>query len=195
MPQARLPDINTAYIKYRNEIMAALKRKDYKMMHGSLNALNALLPPEYRVMVSSIEYEKLAKIDITYQCNSCSQEFEKEQVHVFELMPNALEGLIYSTTPEKVWVCEKCKTTNKLKQTTISQIKLQNPTYFGVVPDPPERKDGLMEKRKFELHTETWCLTYLGELEMKMAKFRDDHWMRGQDEDMDLGIDGGEESE
>ena len=66
MPQARLPDINTAFIKYRNEVIAAIKRKDYDNMHGSLNGINGLLPTEYQVIISNTKYEELTRTDIQY---------------------------------------------------------------------------------------------------------------------------------
>ena len=191
MPQARLPDINTAYIRYRNEAIWALKHKNYNVMHGSLNGINALLPVDYQVIISSIDYDQLAKAEITYQCNSCKEHIDKSKVYVFDLIPNSIEALVHGRTPNKVWKCTNCKNTNMLSNTSISQTILQNPTFLGIVPDPPQRKDGLMDRMKFNIEIERWAWLVLNELEFKMAKFRDDNWNKGDEEmgDIDTSLD------
>ena len=191
MPQARLPDINTAYIRYRNEAIWALKHKNYNVMHGSLNGINALLPVDYQVIISSIEYDQLAKTEITYQCNSCQEHIDKSKVYVFDLIPNSIEALVHGRTPNKVWKCVNCKHTNMLSSTSISQTILQNPTFLGIVPDPPQRKDGLMDRMKFNIEIERWAWLVLNELEFKMAKFSDDNWNKGDEEmgDIDTSLD------
>lgn len=191
MPQARLPDINTAYIRYRNEAIWALKHKNYNVMHGSLNGINALLPVDYQVIISSIDYDQLAKAEITYQCNSCKEHIDKSKVYVFDLIPNSIEALVHGRAPNKVWKCVNCKNTNMLSNTSISQTILQNPTFLGIVPDPPQRKDGLMDRMKFNIEIERWAWLVLNELEFKMAKFRDDNWNKGDEEmgDIDTSLD------
>ena len=71
MPQARLPDINTAFIRYRSEVLVGMKKGDWDSMHGSLNGINGLLPQEYQVKISDAKYYELVKEDIEYECNSC----------------------------------------------------------------------------------------------------------------------------
>ena len=187
MPQARLPDINTAFIKYRNEVIAAIKRKDYDNMHGSLNGINGLLPTEYQVIISNTKYEELTRTDIQYLCKTCTAnnkepvEIPKESIRVFELYPSAMQGLLYGGIKEQVWNCPKCRTTHRLKETNISVTKLQDPYFIGVVPDPPNKKEGLMDKLIFDKKVVAWAWQMLNELEHKMAKFRDDNWSRGDD--------------
>ena len=190
MPQARLPDINTSMITFRNKICKAIDDKEWTDMHGYLLALNGTLPPEYRVLISTIEYNKIAKEDTTYQCQSCHEQIPKEEIIVFDLLPSAMERLIYADESKKVWNCTKCRGSmpNDLTTTIISVSKLQNPSFLGVVPDAPQRKDGLMDRLKFDMQTKQWGLGTLAELEQKMAKFRDDHWNKGDNED-DMDID------
>ena len=78
-----------------------------------------------------------------------------------------------------------------LNTTAISQTMLQNPTYLGIVPDPPERKNGLMDRMKFNIEIERWGWLLLNEEENKMAKFRDDNWNKGDEEmgDIDNSLD------
>ena len=185
--QSRLPDINTAFIKYRNEVIGAIKRLDFNQMHGSLNAINGMLPDQYQVTISTAKYEDLTRTDIQYLCKTCTAnskepvEIPKESIRVFELYPNAMQGLLYGGIKDQVWVCPKCLTTHRLKETDISVTKLQDPYFIGVVPNPPNRKQGLMDKLTFNDKTVAWGWQMLNELEHKMAKFRDDNWSRGDD--------------
>ena len=191
MPQARLPDINTAFIRYRSEVINAIRTKNWTMMHGALNAINSLLPIEYQVVISSNDYDQLAKTEITYNCGKCKEGIDKSDVHVFELMPNSIEALIHGKTFNKVWNCIKCHSTNMLNSTAISQTVLQNPTFLGIVPDPPQRTNGLMDRMKFNIEIERWGWLCLNELEFKMAKYRDDNWNKGDEEmgDIDTSLD------
>jgi len=187
MPQARLPDINTAFIKYRNEVIGAIKRLDFNQMHGSLNAINGMLPDQYQVTISTAKYEDLTRTDIQYLCKTCTAnskepvEIPKESIRVFELYPNAMQGLLYGGIKEQVWNCPNCHTTHILKETEISVTKLQDPYFIGVVPNPPNRKQGLMDKLTFNDKTVAWGWQMLNELEHKMALFRDDNWSRGDE--------------
>ena len=182
MPQSRLPDINSAFIRYRSEAIHALQTKNWSAMHGALNGINSLLPVEYQVVISTQDHEQLAKTEITYACGSCSEAIDKSDVQVFELMPDSMQSLLHGRTFNKVWNCIKCNSTNMLNTTAISQTMLQNPTYLGIVPDPPERKNGLMDRMKFNIEIERWGWLLLNEEEFKMAKFRDDNWNKGDEE-------------
>lgn len=186
MPQARLPDINTAYIKYRNETIWALKNKMYNLMHGSLVGINALLPLEYQVIISTVDYDQLSKTEITYLCVHCDVQVDKQDVSVFDLQPNSIQTLVHGKMINKVWNCIKCQGINMLNRTSISQTILQNPTFLGIVPEPPTRKNGLMDKLKFNIEIERWAWLCLGELEFKMAKFRDDNWNKRDEEMSDI---------
>ena len=187
MPQARLPDINTAFIKYRNEFVSALKRKDYDNMHGALGGLNGLLPEEYRVIISTGKYEELTKTDIEYECSVCTirnnkpVEIPKEELTIFVQYPNSMQRLLFGGSSEKVWQCPKCQTIHRLSDTNISETKLQNPYFLGVVPDPPEKKVGLIDHLRFDIMVKQWAWQMMNELEHKMAKFRDDNWSRGEE--------------
>ena len=195
MPQARLPDINTSIIKFRNEVLGAIKNRDWTLMHGCLDAYNGELPEEYQVKISTIEYRKIAKVDITYCCNVCAKETDKDLVEVFELTPNAVQVLLTSkTASHKTWQCPSCNQNNRLLETVVNETKLEEPSFLGVVEKPPNKKLGLMDHNTFEQKTKSWGLGYLSEIEHKAAQFRDDNWHRG-DEETDLGIDGGEEED
>jgi len=73
MPQARLPDINTAYITYRREVLVSLKSKNYTSCIGALYALNGLLPEKYRVTISNLAYAEKTEQDLLVICRHCKQ--------------------------------------------------------------------------------------------------------------------------
>ena len=185
MPQARLPDINTAFIRYRSEVLVGMKKGDWDSMHGSLNGINGLLPQEYQVKISDAKYYELVKEDIEYECNSCKNNdgtpstIPKEQIEVFTLYPDSVQLLLGAVG--KVWICPKCNKVQRLKDTNVVITKLENPYFLGVVPEPPNKKQGLMDKLTFEKKVVSWGWQMLNELEHKMALFRDDNWTRGDE--------------
>ena len=158
-------------------------------MHGCITAINALLPPEYQVIISTAEYEELARAEINYTCNNCEEQIEKKDVLVFGLIPNSMQLLLHGSEAQKVWNCPKCKETNMLESTKISKTTLQDPTFLGVVPASPRRTNGLMDRMKFNIEIERWGWLILGELEFKMGKFRDDNWKRGDNDDISTQLD------
>ncbi len=58
-----------------------------------------------------------------------------------------------------------------------------------VVPEPPTRTNGLMDRMKFNIEIDRWGWLTLGELEYKMGKFRDDNWKRGDNDDISSQLD------
>src|SRR3990170_1282843 len=74
MPQARLPNINTQYIKFTNEAVNAWKSENYEACLGSLFALNALMPDKYRVLISNQEHKKLTNEQLWNICTKCKHE-------------------------------------------------------------------------------------------------------------------------
>ena len=73
MPQARLPDINTAFIVYRREAITSWKSQTYDACFGSLQTLNGLLPHDYRVMISDSEYYKEINKDMLFTCETINE--------------------------------------------------------------------------------------------------------------------------
>ena len=112
MPQARLPDINAAFTKHRNEVIGSIRSQSYDNVFGALYALNALLPeepiveetgnPKYRVVVSDIDYRNLTKPTVKCRCYHCSRDSLYDDVKVFDMLlpldlpkpPRRQEGLM-----------------------------------------------------------------------------------------------------
>lgn len=178
MPQSRLPDINTAFIMYRREVLQSLNQKNYDNCFGALYALNGLLPAEYRVKVSSIEYSRLTTQDIVAKCNKCDKEIDYKSLKVMAILAPLIVGVVSGQQYHKIWVCPECKFENKLTKTAMIQKTLQEPYFLRVVPKPPQRKDGLFDRSSYHRKVIQWVWNMLDELEERMAQFRDDNWTK-----------------
>ena len=194
MPQARLPDINAAFTKYRNETLTNLKGEKYTLCIGSLYAFNGLLPDEYQIKVSNNLYKSVADKDVKCFCK-CGAEFKRQDLKVFDLLLTFVQKLLSGDKTKKAWVCTECNKINDLLKTRMVKEIYQEPHFFEVVPEPPKQKDGTINRHSFHQKFETWALMFLGELETKAAKFRDDNWQK-TDGYMDADdLDGGEDKE
>ena len=201
--QSRLPDVNTAFIKHRNGVIEGLGSRNYDKVFGSLYSWNALLPknlnddgtPKYRVQISDILYNKLTKLESYAICGHCEQETDFSKLKVFEMIAPLVEGVVSGNKTNKVWICPKCKEDNKLLDTVISETKLKEPYFLGVVPKPPRRQDGLNDRFSYDRKIKQWAWNFISELEEKSTQFREDYKENVQNFEDYEEIDGGEESE
>lgn len=181
MVQARLPDINTAFIMYRREVIVSLKNQNWDNCFGALYALNGLLPEDYRIQISSKQFEEKTDLDIKLKCPKCDAETEYKKVKVFPLLIVGVEGMIVDCPEEKVWTCTGCKQNIRVKHTPMVQPKLQDPYFIKLVPKPPMRQEGLHSRSTFDKKIAQWVWSFLYELESQMAQFRDDNWHKGDE--------------
>lgn len=189
MPQARLPDINTAYITYRREVLVSLKTKNYTSCIGSLYALNGLLPQKYRVTISNLEYAEKTMQDLKVICNHCKQQINYKSIKILKVIMPLIDGLITSQSYHKVWDCTLCLKENTLDHTEMIQQVLKEPSFLQVVPRPPNRKEGMKDRTTYHNQFVIWAETLLIELEAQMAQFRDDNWHKGDDPLLDEEVD------
>lgn len=198
MPQARLPDINTAYITYRREALSSMKSKNYVACIGALYALNGLLPKKYRVTISTIEYDKLTQKHLLVTCPKCRKEdIDFTQVKIHKVILPVIDNLISNEEYIKVWYCPNplCNAENKIQTTRMVQQVLKEPAYFQVVPKPPNRKEGMKDRTTYHNQFINWAETLLIELEAQMAQFRDDNWHKGDEEYFAEDDEGSDEDE
>jgi len=183
MPQASLPDINTAFIKYRNQIIFNLELERYDSAVGSLYAFNGCLPEEYRVKVSTVEYEQKTKEKLNAKCPYCDEEIEVKSIKIQELLNPLVIGVFNNEKYDKVWSCSKCNHLNRLADTEMIKYQLEEPSFLGVVPKPPERKGSVVDRKEFSIRYANWCWKFLDELEARAAKFRRDYQPKDEHEE------------
>ena len=189
MPQARLPDINTAFILYRREAITNFKTRNYSMCIGSLYSLNALLPDNYRVVISDQLYEEKTKTKTLVECLNCKESQELSKVKKFKLIIPTTERFFSATSYDEIWSCGKCKQNNRMADTEPIKEILQEPFFIHCVPQPPAHKDGLLSRNSYHKFFSVWYFNMCTELEESMARFRDDNWQKEGDwldQDSDL---------
>ena len=196
MPQARLPDINAAFTKYRNEAIISWKGLNYPSCIGSLFAFNGLLASKYRVKVSTSLYREKIRNDIIVTCKECDKESDFKTVKVFDLLLPMISRFIVESQTQKVWVCPKCNKNNDLLNTKMVQKVLQEPSFLQVVPNPPERKNGLLDRTSYHRKFSVWFWQFIDELEAQAAQFRDDNWVKKDNlyDDSDVDTEGEDEN-
>lgn len=185
MPQARLPDINTAFNTHRKRAILAIEDTNWTEALGALYAINACLPEEYRVIISNQKYDELTKEDLIAYCNKCKEYTNRNMIKIISVLTSPLEQLITNETTRKMWFCPQCKQENRLVDTNMEQTILAQPYYIGVIKLPPSRTDDIVSHLTYDRVMERWCWTMLTELEQKMAQYREDNWKK-EDEYNDM---------
>lgn len=183
--QARLPDINTAFITYRREMLQSLNAKNYPNCVGSLKAMNSLLPKEYRVQISTPDYQEKIKQDVKAKCTGCNEEHDYNKIHIFDLALTWVESVLSRQKTTRAWYCPECNCINRLSQTMITKSILKEPYHLTLVPSPPIRKTGIRDRNRFHEEFTDWVWKMTNEVEERLAQFRDDNWHKSN-EMMDL---------
>jgi len=192
--QSRLPDINTAFNTHRRKVIVSMDQEKFLDALGALYAINALLPIDYRVIISSKKYEELTKQDLSALCPNCQSVYDYSAVVSKRVITTPIMELIVGSKSMIMWECKRCKRQTSIDKTTFTQTILDKPYYLGVVPDPPKRNDGLADRFANTSRSKKWCWQMLYELEEKMAQYRDDNWTR-TDDDFSMASSAPEESE
>ena len=141
-----------------------------------MNTLNGLLPDKYRVIISTDQFNEKTKQGIFALCIGCEKEIDYSTVEPFEVICTFLESAITMQKTKTIWMCPECKTENQVNHERMIKTKLQEPYFLRVVPNPPERKDGLIDRTNYHGLVSKWVWMAIGELEAQMAQFRDDNW-------------------
>lgn len=171
---------------------------------GSLYSWNSLLPryenddgsPKYRVIVSDSLFSKETEISTEAICNHCGVGVDYNKIKIFNSITSLVVQILSGKKTSRIWVCPKCDTTNNLHETVISERKIQEPYFLGVVPHPPKRKDGLQDRGSYSRKVTQWAWNFIVELEEASGRFREDYKDNKADyEGIGFGddIDGGEE--
>ena len=167
------------------------------MVFGSLFAMNALLPAKYRVHISTPDYEKVMKDKekLMAVCKYCETLTEEHELKHIQILQNFIASYVTSQQTIKIWLCVKCRKENDLAETHFIQNKLENPSFMKVVPNAPQRHEGLMARNTWHMQIEAWSLQFLAEIEEQVAEFRDDNWQKSELYEGGEDYDGNSEAE
>lgn len=182
MPQAALPDLNTAFIVYRREAITSLKSKRYDACFGALYAINGLLPKEYRVKISDSLYKEKTNLETMVICSNCKEKREYNEIKIFDILLPFAVGVISGIESEKAWKCGKCEKLNKLGKTDILEPVIEEPYFAKIVPKPPMRRHGLLDRVTYHKQFSRWVWTFLDELEAQMSNYRREYQPRNEEQ-------------
>ena len=194
-PQARLPDVNTAFITYRREAIVSIKSYDHRSCYGALSCINSLLPEKYRIKLDTMQFNEESKTDFIYCCIHCTRQTAQSKIDIFDYVLDSCEILLTDEKTIKMWKCPECCELNKLSDTIVIKDMLAQPSFLHTIPLAPERKNGLLGRSKYRKDFSKWAWNFLYELEERMAQFRDDNWSKDQEYQGPDDVDTSEEEE
>ena len=191
MPQARLPDVNTGFNYHRGKAVSSWQGRNYTAAVGSLYAFNGELPDAYRVKISTKKYNELTRQDLELVCPECEQQTKFNNVKIMNILTPLIVSSLTGQETMKMWHCNKCDKLVRFDKTKKIQKVLALPAFLKVVPEPPQRKDGLMDRKTYDKIFSRWFWQFLDELEAQAAQFRDDNWQKeGNIENEDVDTEG-----
>ena len=207
-----LPDLNTAWIMDKREFLQAIKNpSNFTGIVAYLNSINAALPDDYQIRISSAEYFNIIQQDLIYPCSHCTTEYEskdengkikketrptehyKNNIQIKTKLVSSMISIISDKKSVQVWNCPKCRKDNLLSKTKPIQTKLAEPYFLRVIPNPPSRTGSLLDRTAFKINMMRWAFQFYNELSHSMSRYR----LEYQPKDSDLELlevqSGGEE--
>lgn len=170
--QARLPDVNTAFVVYRRHALYALGRRDHELAADMLYVFNGLLPEEYRIRVSTPEYRALTQSHNYAICGRCETKVEYGDARHTKIYLDYWERIVRGKDAKEAWQCPNCQNTNENERTRFVISSRAEPSFLGVVPEPPKRWGHGYSPNTFHGRFASWFSNFLKELEAKAALFR-----------------------
>ena len=183
--QAKLPDINAAWVKERTYFFTCRDMHNWSGMILALYAMNALLPDEYRIMVNTAKFEELTEAEVKYLCNFCKKEIPEPSIEIKKVLAPLLVSYLSESESKIFWSCPECKKENLISQTKLIKETLEKPYYLKVISEPPERKRGIQDRRSYQMDLLKWSGIFFQELEHQLGLYRAEY-INEMDEDGQL---------
>ena len=172
MPQAKLPDINNAWVRYRNFGLQCIMERNYVGAIAAINEINALFPDAYRVEVNTLKYIQSTQDELVAKCTKCNEETNIAELHIFDLLLTTVNSIILNKETEKAWICKSCETINMREKTRMIRREHKKPNYDGVIAEPPKRVDGIQGRTEYHNNMVKWFYDALEELDHQLGKYR-----------------------
>jgi hypothetical protein len=172
--QAKLPDVNARLVRYMNSAQNAYDRKDFSKAAISFEASIALLPDDYQPEINTTKYAELVKDKYNIVCDGCKEEHKRSTIYPYKLLLTNLDRLVSGQEIVTVWKCPSCAHVRELRGSKTKVIKFYQPSYFGVIPEPPARK-GLHDRIGFEARFKKWFDIATREIEHKVGLYRTEY--------------------
>lgn len=170
--QAKLPDINAAWVKERTYFFTCRDMHNWSGMTLALYAMNALLPDEYRIKINTREYNKHTEAKIGYICNYCKKEIPESQIQIKKAICPLIVSYVSSSQTKTYWECPDCNKENLVSATKLIKETIAKPSYLKVIAEPPERKRGIQDRKSFITEITLWSGIFFQELEHQLGLYR-----------------------
>ena len=170
--QAKLPDINAAWVKERTYFFTCRDMHNWSGMILALDAMNALLPDEYRITVNTRKYDDFIEAKIGYICNDCKKEIPENMIKIKVAIAPLIINYISNSKTMTFWSCPECHKENLMSQTKLIKETLQKPYYLKVVPEPPDRKRGIQDRKTYPMILLKYSALFFQELEHQLGLYR-----------------------
>jgi hypothetical protein len=172
--QAKLPDINNRLISYMSAAERAYNSGDFEKAAICFRATIALLPEEYKLEINTQKYNELVQNKHLIICTACKVESIREKIIPYQVLLTSLDRLVTRQQTIVVWGCPACEHVEPLNTSQLKTIKYQNPSYFGVVPEPPMR-EGFHDRIGFSHKSKIWYGIVCPEIENKVMLYRTEY--------------------
>lgn len=201
--QAKLPDVNAAIVRYRSKALDAVTESDYALAVISLSAINADLPEDYKVKVSTERYNEIMKDRKSILCEFCTSpeiiikdgisvntgefiptECVLSDVKQYDLELSVLEKVLLCKNSQRVWICTKCEKLNKMDIRKIKIRRYEEPFYLGIMPSPPIPEGGIRGRNTYDAVFKKWFAIALNEIESKIGLYRAEYAAQQESEEI-----------
>lgn len=188
--QSKLPDLNNYWKQYHEEGKSALQKYDYEGCVNAVDCMNALMPDEYRLEISTAKYEELLKNNDLVCCIKCKKEYDWNIIKVMNLLLSQIESILEKSKTYKAWICLECKYENKVSESKLIKPIIKEPFYLKVIPKAPKVPAGLERRTGFNTKMSNWWHNAKVEIDHQLALIRQEYSPDEEDPDSE---DGGEE--
>lgn len=184
MAASKLPDINTALIKHRNDLVNGYIQKDYTLVRVSISAINALLPEPYKLEINTKKYLQLIEAKNFIFCENCQEDIPRKDIKVMNMEYEPTVQILIQQKERDVWLCPKCEKFADLIGSKFTSEQLQIPYYLKVIPESPVKR-GLSDRRSFDWIFGNYVEIAVSELESQIGIYRTDYQAQQSSDGLD----------
>ena len=172
--QSKLPDLNNAMNLHRISVMRAFDELNWTKLVIEVRAYNAILPDDYALKFSTIDYNVAIKSERKWKCLFCAEAFLLESIQIYsQIIPLIIRKITHDSRAF-FWNCPSCHRANDRKATQETRIIASDPKYVGVIPLPPN-KYGIADPNLLQKNFQLWYEIAITELEHAVAKLRHEY--------------------
>jgi hypothetical protein len=172
--QAKLPDVNAAIVRYRSQALESVKGNDYSLAIIALAGINADLPEDFKVEISTSKYNDIIKDRKSIEC-SCTANCILNEIHQYDCELDWKEQILSNQKYQRMWICTACGKSNVMDASKILIKKYQEPFYTKIMPAPPIRARGIRGRSTYESEFKTWFGIALEEIESQISRYRTEY--------------------